>query len=78
MTDMTLQHDVGPPVVRQSVVVEPVDESTEGGPEVVVRHTIWYEGGSQEEKEIPFDSLSDALQYAHEVCGSESDEPPEN
>jgi hypothetical protein len=78
MTDMTTLHDVGPPVVRQSVVVEPVGQSAEGGPEVIVRHTIWYEGGIEEEKEIPFDSLSDALQYAHGICGSESREEPVN
>ncbi len=75
---MTMLQDVGPPVVRQSVVVEPVEQPAEGGPEVVVRHTLWYEGGSHEEKEIPFDSLSAALQYAHEVCGSDSQEAPVN
>ncbi len=78
MTNMTMLQDVGPPVVRQSVVVEPVERSAEDGPEVVVRHTIWYEGGTEEEKEIAFDSLSAALQYAHEVCGSDSQEAPVN
>lgn len=78
MTNMTLLDEVGPPVVRQSVVVEPVGKSTEGGPEVVVRHTIWYEGGAEEENELAFDSLSAALQYAHEVCGSESQDAPVN
>jgi len=73
MTNMTFLDEVSPPAVRQSVVVEPLGQSAEGGPEVVVvRHTIWYEGGAEEEKELAFDSLSAALQYAHEICGSES------
>ena len=78
MTNMTLLDEVGPPVVRQSVVVEPVGKSAEGGSEVVVRHTIWYEGGAEEEKELAFDSLSAALQYAHEICGSESEDAQMN